>query len=272
MRGAMRPSLHDELATKYVIVMRRRLTLALTHLGLSALVITTFVLWVILVWYPSPLTQLQGITAILLILVFVDVCLGPLLTFVIASPHKARGELFRDIAIIGLVQVGALGYGAYTTFVARPAFIVFNANRFDVIAATELVWKEGRKSEDRKFSSAPVFGPIWAHALPPASVAERNEILFSAVEGGPDLKNLPHLFHAWPEDAAAVRSRLRPMSELAGMSDQHQRKVQRLTEEHSLSADQLAYVPLIGRSDIGVVILRRSDLSVVTALALQLKY
>lgn len=252
--------------------MRRRLAFALTHLGFSALAIAAFVSWVTLVWYPSPLAQLQGVTAILLILVFVDVCLGPLLTFVIASPHKARGELVRDVAIIGLVQFGALGYGTYTTFVARPAFVVFNANRFDVIAATELVWKEGRKAQDRKFSSAPVLGPIWAHALPPESSSERNEILFSAVDGGADIKNLPHLFHAWPQDVAEVRSRVRPMSELAGMSDQHQRKVQQLTEVHSLSADQLAYVPLIGRSDVGVVIVRRSDLSVVASLALPLHY
>lgn len=252
--------------------MKRRISLAIGHLGLSALAIAAFVLWVLFVWYPPPLAQLQGVSTILLLLAFVDVCLGPLLTFIIASPHKTRRELLRDIAVIGLVQVGALGYGAYSTFVARPAFVVFNSNRFDIIAATELVWQEGREAQDRQFFSAPFFGPIWAHALPPLSVAERNEILFNAVDGGPDLKNLPHLFHAWPQDGAEVRLRLRPMSELAGMSDEHQRKVQRLTEEHSLSADQLAYVPLIGRSDIGVVILRRSDLGVVAALALPLQY
>ena len=252
--------------------MQRRLRLTLGHLGFSALAVSAVVLWVLLVWYPSPLADLQGVTQVLLVLAFVDICLGPLLTFIIASPGKASRELFRDISIIVLAQLGALGYGTYTTFVARPAFVVFNSNRFDVVAASELVWKEGRRLQDRRFASAPLFGPVWAHALPPDSVEERNEILFSAVEGGPDLKNLPHLFHIWPQDDASVRSRLRPMSELAGMSDLHRQEVRKLEENLSLNADELAYVPLIGRSDIGVVVLRRSDLGIVAAIILPLHF
>jgi hypothetical protein len=260
------------LALRLIDLVKRRVSLALNHLGLSAIAIAAFVLWVLFVWYPTPLAKLQGVSGILLLIAFVDVCLGPLLTLIIGSPEKSRRQLVRDITIIGAFQAVALSYGAYATFVARPAFVVFNTNRFDVIAASELVWKDGRTAQDREFASAPVLGPIWAHALPPESSAERNEILFGAVDGGADIKNLPHLFHAWPQDGAGVRSRLRPMSELAGMSDQHHRKVQQLMEARTLSADELAYVPLIGRSDVGVVIVRRSDLSVVAALALPLRY
>lgn len=236
------------------------------------MVVSAVVLWVLLVWYPTPLAELQGVTQILFVLAFVDISLGPLLTFIIATPRKASRELIRDISLIALAQLGALGYGTYTTFVARPAFVVFNANRFDVVSATELEWKEGRRAQDPKFASAPFFGPAWAHALPPDSVEERNEILFSAVEGGPDLKNLPHLFHTWPQDDASVRSRLRPMNELASMSDMHRQEVRKLEENLSLTADQLAYVPLVGRSDIGVVVLRRSDLGIVAAIALPLHF
>jgi hypothetical protein len=62
------------------------------------------------------------------------------------------------------------------------------------------------------------------------------------------------------------------MSELAGMSDLHRREVRKLEEKLSLNADQLAYVPLVGRSDIGVVVLRRSDLGIVAAIILPLHF
>ena len=168
--------------------MRRRLTLALAHLGVSALVITTFVLWVIFVWYPSPLAQLQGVTAILLVLVFVDVCLGPLLTFVIASPHKARRELIRDIAIIGLCR--SVRWATVPTRPLWPAQRLLSSMQIDL---TSLQRRNsfGRKDESRRIDNSLLLqylGRFGRTQYLPSPSQSATKILFGAVDGGPDLK------------------------------------------------------------------------------------
>ena len=111
---------------------------AATHLIASALVVGIFLSIVATVWYPPPLLHLQGAVPILVTLAVVDVCLGPLITLIIAGPRKPRPELTRDLSIIVFVQLTALAYGAWTVYSGRPAFLVFNADRFDVVAATEI--------------------------------------------------------------------------------------------------------------------------------------
>ena len=57
-------------------------------------------------------------------------------------------------------------------------------------------------------------GPQWVQALPPGNIELRNQLLFSAVRGGPDLKHYPELYRPWPSDVFAVRPRLRGLEEL----------------------------------------------------------
>ena len=89
-----------------------RLRFAVTHFLISAAVVGTFVAFVLFVLYPSPLSWLEGVTLVLLLVIAVDLCLGPLLTAIVSSPLKPRRELVRDLTAIGVVQLAALGYGA----------------------------------------------------------------------------------------------------------------------------------------------------------------
>jgi hypothetical protein len=68
-------------------------------------------LLVFLVWYPNPYREISGGRELFLILVTVDVILGPLITLSIFNPVKAWKVLRRDLAIVGLIQLAALGYG-----------------------------------------------------------------------------------------------------------------------------------------------------------------
>ena len=251
-----------------------RVRFALGHLALSAVVVSAFVSFVLLVWYPPPLGHLEGVYPILMLLVAVDVCFGPLLTLVVASPTKPRRSLYRDLAIIGVAQFAALGYGAHSTFVARPAFIVYNADRFDVVTPGELVWRTGKAADDPRFRSIPHFGPAWAHALPPVSGQERLELMIGTVEGGPDTKNLPDLFHAWPAPSAidAVRSRLQPLQRLESLGAAQKDKVMAELQRTGSSAENAAYVPLIARDGAGVVLLSKNDLAIIGIVAVAPPY
>lgn len=246
--------------------MSRRIELFAGHLLVSAIAVAGVAAVVFFVWYPDPLVSVQGALVILLLLVLVDVIVGPLITLIVGSPKKPRRELVRDLSIIGAIQLAALTYGTYSLFVARPAFVVFNADRFDAVSANEVVTDAPFPYRDPRFASPPVWGPVWVMARQPDSHEDQKRILFSAaMEGGADIKDYPALYEPWPQRQGIGPTRLKPLDQLASVSNEANAAVLEAVRLSGLQQDELVYVPLKGREKIGVVILNRETLAVVYA-------
>jgi hypothetical protein len=253
--------------------MSRRSKLFAVHLLISAIAVACVAAIVYFVWYPYPLMSIQGALTILLLLVVVDVVLGPLMTLIVGSPTKPRRELIRDISVIGAIQLAALSYGTYSLFVARPAYVVFNADRFDAVGANEVVANAPFPFRDSTFADPPLFGPVWVMARQPDLPEDQKRILLSAaLEGGPDIKNYPALYEQWPQRQGIGPTRLKPLDELALVSDEASAAILEATRSSGRRQDELVYVPLMGREKIGVVILDRESLAVVYASDAKPKY
>lgn len=252
--------------------MARRARIALWHLLSSALLLGVVIAWVLAVWYPPPFGRLEGVLSVLLLLAFVDVVLGPTTTLIIASPKKGYVELRRDIALIVAVQLAAAGYGVYSLAVARPAFIAFNADRFDVVSANELSPDALAAATDPQFARRPLLRPVLVHAEPPPSVEERQRILLSAATGGPDLKHLPKYYRTWPGNQSAIRSRLRPVSDLTTHNEVAAGAIDRLVRSHQLDARTLKYVPIVGHLRVGSALIREDTLAIVALTDLRPPY
>ncbi len=78
------------------------------------------------VWYPQPYFSVDGGWQGIRIIAAVDLVLGPLITFVIFDWSKPRKEILFDLAIIVVIQIGALVYGVVTTYDQRPVAIVLS--------------------------------------------------------------------------------------------------------------------------------------------------
>lgn len=87
-----------------------RFQAALIHLLISTLVVGTVVGVVYWLWYPEPTFGIVGVLPIILMLVGIDLVLGPLLTMIVYK-HGKPGLKF-DLSVIALVQIAALVYGA----------------------------------------------------------------------------------------------------------------------------------------------------------------
>src|SRR5688572_23160036 len=96
---------------------------SLTHFGISLAVAGLVYLAVRYLWYPGPLFEIAGGLELLLIIISVDVTLGPLITLIIFKPGK-WGLKF-DLTVIGILQVAALIYGLHAIAESRPVFITF---------------------------------------------------------------------------------------------------------------------------------------------------
>lgn len=124
---------------KESILQSRRLRIAGGHLGCSVLTAALVLAACIFLWYPTPFLELSGGGRVFLLLVACDVCIGPLLSLIVAAPAKSRRELVRDIAMIAVVQFIALGYGLHSLLTVRPAYVVFEAGHFVVTEANEVL-------------------------------------------------------------------------------------------------------------------------------------
>ena len=175
-----------------------RFRAASTHLAISAVVGAVLLALFWFVWYPSPLFKAVGGYELFLMLLAIDVILGPLLTLVVFKSGKK--SLKFDLAFIGLVQAAALFFGVWTLLAGRPVYVAALGIRFDVIQASQVA----QSDLDAARKSLPLWGPEWVGFKEAADLKERERILFSGVNGGYDYGQLPQ-YHAPLE---SMRSKL----------------------------------------------------------------
>lgn len=116
--------------------MSNRIKYFSAHLSTSMLVAVFCLSMVFFMWYPSPLAKAVGVTQIFLMLVIIDVIVGPLLSLLVYKDSKKTLKM--DLSIIILIQVVALGYGIYSIAQARPVWIVFNHDQFELVRNNEI--------------------------------------------------------------------------------------------------------------------------------------
>ncbi|MFC3902970.1 TfpX/TfpZ family type IV pilin accessory protein [Acinetobacter marinus] len=108
-----------------------------SHLFISFLFALVVILIVFFIWYPYPLAKATGVTHIFLILIFVDIIMGPLLCFVVYNESKK--SLKFDLGAIIFLQLIALIYGMNFIAAGRPVWIAYNVDQFELIRNNELV-------------------------------------------------------------------------------------------------------------------------------------
>lgn len=207
-----------------------RLRAALVHLALSLLIALAVAVLVFALWFPSPYREVSGGRDLFLLVIAVDVVLGPLLTLAVFDVRKPRAELRRDIAAIAVLQLAALGYGLWTVQLARPVHLVFEVDRFRVVHRVDIPVE----LEDRApagIEVAPLAGPTPISTRAFRSASESMEFTMAALQGvhlgaRPDLwepyaagrdrilaaaKAVPELKRRFPQEAATVDGKLREM-------------------------------------------------------------
>ncbi|MBK7144251.1 MAG: hypothetical protein IPH76_03200 [Xanthomonadales bacterium] len=123
-------------------------------LGLAVFALFSFV------WYPDALFTLAGAGKLLILVVGIDVTLGPLLTLIVFNPIKK--SLIWDLAVILMVQMGALGYGVWVMAQSRPVFLVGAVDRFELVSANEIHPDELAKAPREEWRSFPGPARSWS--------------------------------------------------------------------------------------------------------------
>lgn len=89
-------------------------------------------------FYPPPFYSISGGLSIFLLLIAVNVIIGPILTFVVANGNKSSNEFRQDMVMVIVIQAIALFYGIHSAYLARPIFAVLEVDRIRVVSAAEI--------------------------------------------------------------------------------------------------------------------------------------
>jgi hypothetical protein len=150
------------------------------HLAISAIIAAAVFAAMLLLWYPKPYFYAAGGKTLLMLLIGVDVIIGPLLTLIVFDPRKKH--LVYDLAVIAMLQVAALVYGAMIMFDARPVYVAFAGDRFELVEANAIDPEEAAKAKP-DFRKLPLTGPQVVGTRLPFDPKERERLGFASMFG-----------------------------------------------------------------------------------------
>lgn len=145
-----------------------RIQYFIAHLVISAVVVGGLLLLILSYWYPTPLANATGIYQIILILACVDVIIGPILSFIVYN--RAKKTLKFDLLCVVFIQLMATTYGFYSIAQARPAWLVFTIDRFELVRKNEIAKADQNVLPEFRF--APWSGPKFIGAQRAGNLAE----------------------------------------------------------------------------------------------------
>lgn len=243
-----------------------RVVASLIHLSLSAVVAASFAYVVFFVWYPASYSAASGVLPIFALLVGVDVTIGPFITLLIYNTKKK--SLRFDMTVIVLIQILALGYGMYSVFRERPAFVVFNVDRFDLVAANDIEPANLKRARDPRYRTFPWTGPMLVGASVPTDRDERNKLVFSSAQGGADLPQLPEYYRPFADVAGDIRAHLKSLTDLRRINPKGDPGQLRKLDVYEKNSAEFGYVPLRGKAKDLSVIMDRNTAQIVDVLRL----
>lgn len=245
---------------------RDRLTASAVHLGLSLGVAALAALLVFGIWYPYPYREISDGRELFVLVVTVDVILGPLITLAVFNRTKPRAELRRDLAIVGLLQIAALAYGLWTVAMARPVHMVFEIDRFRVVHAIEIDPALLNKTP-AGINALPLTGPTLLGLRPFKNSQEGMDATLAALQGV-QLGARPDLWQTYAQSVPDILKAAKPVTQLKPRFATRAADIDRVLSQAGRTDQNTVYLPMIGRKSFWTVFLDASTAQVVATMPL----
>ena len=200
---------------------------AAIHLSISLVVAALIVALLYFVWFPSPYFAAAGASGLILLLMGVDVCIGPLLTLLVVNRGKAPKLLRMDLTVIGVLQAIAFVYGLHVVIGARPVFIVAEVDRLVMVSADQLNDADLAKGDRAEFRRRSLTGPVLVGALPPKGGISADFAL-QVMATGKDIDQLPRYYLPYDQVIDAVLKHAMPLASLKHATDSQRAYLNRL--------------------------------------------
>ena len=191
--------------------MSKRLKFFFSHLSISFLIALLVIGLVFFVWYPAPLAKAVGVTNIFLMMLAIDVIVGPILGWLVYQEGKKTLKF--DLSVIILIQIAALCYGVFSIEQGRPAWLVYNVDRFELVRKNELVDTNIQQAQPQ-FQQPSWFKPQYVAIEFAKDIQQRNDEMFAEVLGGISIAQRPERYVELTQVTTQIQQRALPLKEL----------------------------------------------------------
>lgn len=232
---------------------KERLRASGIHLSISLAIAGLVAALVFGLWYSYPYREISGGRELFMLMVVVDVVMGPLITLAIFNSAKSRRELFLDLTVVGLLQLAALGYGLWTVFAARPVHLVFEYHRVTVVHAAD-VDAPTLAQAPPALRVLPLTGPTWLSLRPFKDGSEQFESTMKALNGVPQAAQ-PALWQSWDAARADILKESRPVAQLRERFPTQAALVDSAIASTGRQTEALRYLPLLSRKTSWTVLI-----------------
>ena len=204
---------------------------AAIHLAISFTLAATIGAILYFLWFPPPYFVAAGASKLMLVLMGVDIGIGPSLTLLAANPRKPKRLLKLDLSIIVALQAVAFGYGLHTIASARPIFVVAEADRFVLVASDEI------SNADLAQGSLPAFrkrswtGPVLVGAAPPKGKNGGGAFALQVMATGKDIDRLPRYYLPYDQIVGKFMPHTKSPDQLVKATAEQRRELQRLQSQ-----------------------------------------
>lgn len=218
---------------------------AALHLGGGLLVALVAGVLVLGVWYPYPYREISGGRELFILLMAVDVVLGPLTTFAVFDLRKGWPVLRRDLSVIVVLQLTALGYGLWTSAEARPVHLVFEKDRFRVVHALE-VPAELIPKAPAGIDALPWTGPSLISVRTDFTPAESLEVTIGESQGVA-LASRPDYWQSYDDARFQLLTAAQPLRILQNRFPASSMRISEEAAKQGRTVDELLFLPLFSR-------------------------
>lgn len=208
------------------------------------------------IWYPAPMLMAIGGHEIFLLVVGIDVVLGPSLTLVVFKSGKK--SLKFDLAAIALLQICAMTYGVSTLLEVRPAYVAALGDQFQVVQAAEVTDANLAKAK----TELPWWGPRWVGTKAPTDRYDVDAVQAIAAVGA-GRGHLPQLHVPYDSMAAEILERAQPIAVLKKRDAAQAIKIDAWLAKHGHDEQTAKFQPIKIRASTFVVVVDAKSAAVI---------
>lgn len=252
-----------ELDRSKHIMFKGKLKAFAIHLALSIVIVSAIISTIIYFWYPVDYLDITSFKEIAVLIISIDLMLGPLLTFVVYKKNKK--SLRFDLAVIAVIQFSALTYGSYYLFQAHPVYLTYAKGSFSLINA-KLAKPENAKYSEYKVSK--ISSVNLAYSEIPTDPNEKNKLLNESFNGGPDLEERVDLYKPYDDHISEIIEESLDAEKIFSDPKTKNKTKRFLKKFGSNNLDKFVFLPLEGSTKNVVIVLDKKTAKPITTLAI----
>ena len=220
------------------------------RLAATAFVLLLAFVPVRLLWFPGGYFGISGVLKLILVLVAVNLVIGPGLSTIVFKPGKP-GLRF-DLIVIAIVELIVLAWAMTEIHDRRPAFTVFAVDRFEVVTRMDV---ELAPLDDSRLAMRPAHAPRLIYAELPSDPEVMSQLIDDTVFlGRKDIDRRPEFWRPYAQGIARLKAAAKPLAGFLLPGDRRAIPVQRWLARHDEKVSDYVYLPIRAKGGDGIMI------------------